>query len=153
MTPIRPVTRPHQRALARPAGAQQAGHPRAERASQLREGHLLAEPDRGVLDLDGGPAHERRVVLGSCLHRGDGRGRPLAWRSASAGCRSVGARVPSAHPAFVGGATVEVEDASVWFGQKVALSELGCSFGPGVTGLLGPNGAGKSSADAARSPA
>jgi len=47
-------------------------------------------------------------------------------------------------PAFVAGATVEVEDASVWFGQKVALSELGCSFGPGVTGLLGPNGAGKS---------
>lgn len=47
-------------------------------------------------------------------------------------------------PAFVADATVEVEDASVWFGQKVALSELGCSFGPGVTGLLGPNGAGKS---------
>ena len=47
-------------------------------------------------------------------------------------------------PAFVAGATVEVADASVWFGQKVALSELSCSFGPGVTGLLGPNGAGKS---------
>jgi len=47
-------------------------------------------------------------------------------------------------PAFVAGATVEVEQVSVWFGQKVALSELGCSFGPGVTGLLGPNGAGKS---------
>jgi len=47
-------------------------------------------------------------------------------------------------PAFVTGATVEVSDASVWFGQKVALSELSCSFGPGVTGLLGPNGAGKS---------
>ena len=31
----------------------------------------------------------------------------------------------------------------MWFGQKVALSELSCSFGPGVTGLLGPNGAGK----------
>jgi ABC-2 type transport system ATP-binding protein len=31
----------------------------------------------------------------------------------------------------------------VWFGQKVALSELSCSFGAGVTGLLGPNGAGK----------
>ena len=28
-------------------------------------------------------------------------------------------------------------------GPKVALSELSCSFGPGVTGLLGPNGAGK----------
>ena len=47
-------------------------------------------------------------------------------------------------PAFVAEATVEVVDASVWFGQKVALSELSCSFGPGVTGLLGPNGAGKS---------
>ena len=47
-------------------------------------------------------------------------------------------------PAFVADATVEVDQASVWFGQKVALSELACSFGPGVTGLLGPNGAGKS---------
>jgi ABC-2 type transport system ATP-binding protein len=32
---------------------------------------------------------------------------------------------------------------SKWFGQKVAVSGLSCSFGPGVTGLLGPNGAGK----------
>jgi ABC-2 type transport system ATP-binding protein len=31
----------------------------------------------------------------------------------------------------------------VWFGPKVALSEVACSFGAGVTGLLGPNGAGK----------
>lgn len=46
-------------------------------------------------------------------------------------------------PAFVDDATVEVRDASVWFGQKVALSEVSCSFGPGITGLLGPNGAGK----------
>lgn len=46
-------------------------------------------------------------------------------------------------PAFVPDATVDVDDVSVWFGQKVALSELSCSFGPGVTGLLGPNGAGK----------
>ena len=46
-------------------------------------------------------------------------------------------------PAFVDDATVVVDDVSVWFGQKVALSELSCSFGPGVTGLLGPNGAGK----------
>ena len=52
--------------------------------------------------------------------------------------------LPEADPAFVSGASVEVNDASVWFGQKVALSELSCSFGPGVTGLLGPNGAGKS---------
>jgi ABC-2 type transport system ATP-binding protein len=46
-------------------------------------------------------------------------------------------------PAFVPDATVTASDVSVWFGQKVALSELSCSFGPGVTGLLGPNGAGK----------
>jgi len=46
-------------------------------------------------------------------------------------------------PAFAPDATVVVDDVSVWFGQKVALSELSCSFGAGVTGLLGPNGAGK----------
>lgn len=49
----------------------------------------------------------------------------------------------SSDPAFVDDATVTVDDLSIWFGQKVALSELSCSFGPGVTGLLGPNGAGK----------
>jgi ABC-2 type transport system ATP-binding protein len=46
-------------------------------------------------------------------------------------------------PAFAENATVSVSDVSVWFRQKVALSDLSCSFGPGVTGLLGPNGAGK----------
>ena len=49
----------------------------------------------------------------------------------------------SGDPAFVPNPNVEVHDASVWFGQKVALSEVSCSFGAGVTGLLGPNGAGK----------
>jgi ABC-2 type transport system ATP-binding protein len=49
----------------------------------------------------------------------------------------------SADPAFAPDATVTVAEVSVWFGPKVALSELSCSFGPGVTGLLGPNGAGK----------
>ena len=46
-------------------------------------------------------------------------------------------------PAFVENPTIEVANASKWFGQKVAVSNLSCSFGPGVTGLLGPNGAGK----------
>jgi len=46
-------------------------------------------------------------------------------------------------PAFATDATVTIDNVSVWFRQKVALSELSCSFGPGVTGLLGPNGAGK----------
>ena len=50
---------------------------------------------------------------------------------------------PANDPAFASDATVEIADVSVWFGPKVALSELSCSFGPGVTGLLGPNGAGK----------
>ena len=43
----------------------------------------------------------------------------------------------------VSGATVVATDLSKWFGQKVAVSDVRCSFGPGVTGLLGPNGAGK----------
>ena len=51
--------------------------------------------------------------------------------------------LPPPDPAFAPDATVVVRDLSVWFGPKVALSELSCSFGPGVTGLLGPNGAGK----------
>jgi ABC-2 type transport system ATP-binding protein len=46
-------------------------------------------------------------------------------------------------PAFVADATVVTSAVSVWFGHKVALTDLSCSFGPGVTGLLGPNGAGK----------
>jgi len=46
-------------------------------------------------------------------------------------------------PAFAPNPTVEVGAVSVWYGPKVALSELSCSFGPGVSGLLGPNGAGK----------
>lgn len=55
------------------------------------------------------------------------------------------APAPSAgtDPALAERATVTVDAASVWFGAKVALSEVTCSFGPGVTGLLGPNGAGK----------
>jgi len=46
-------------------------------------------------------------------------------------------------PAFAASPTVSVDSVSKWFGQKVAVSSLSCSFGPGLTGLLGPNGAGK----------
>lgn len=46
-------------------------------------------------------------------------------------------------PAFVSDASIEIDTVSKWFGQKVAVSNLSCSFGHGVTGLLGPNGAGK----------
>ena len=50
---------------------------------------------------------------------------------------------PADNPAFVDNPTVEVTGVSKWFGPKVAVSKISCSFGPGVTGLLGPNGAGK----------
>ena len=49
----------------------------------------------------------------------------------------------AADPALVDDATVTAHDVSVWYGSKVALAELTCSVGPGVTGLVGPNGAGK----------
>ena len=46
-------------------------------------------------------------------------------------------------PAHAARPTVEVTGLSKWFGTKVAVSDVTCSFGPGITGLLGPNGAGK----------
>ena len=46
-------------------------------------------------------------------------------------------------PAFAANPTIEITEISKWFGQKVAVSNVSCSFGPGITGLLGPNGAGK----------
>ncbi len=47
------------------------------------------------------------------------------------------------NPAYVADPTVEVTGVSKWFGTKVAVSDISCSFGPGITGVLGPNGAGK----------
>jgi ABC-2 type transport system ATP-binding protein len=53
-------------------------------------------------------------------------------------------RVTPAHdPAWAAAPTVTVQGISKWFGTKVAVSDVSCSFGPGITGLLGPNGAGK----------
>ncbi|MEX2111261.1 MAG: ABC transporter ATP-binding protein [Gemmatimonadaceae bacterium] len=46
-------------------------------------------------------------------------------------------------PARAANPTVIVQGISKWFGTKVAVSDVSCSFGPGITGLLGPNGAGK----------
>lgn len=50
---------------------------------------------------------------------------------------------PTSDALHVADATVVATRLSKWFGPKVAVSEVDCSFGPGVTGLLGPNGAGK----------
>jgi ABC-2 type transport system ATP-binding protein len=41
-------------------------------------------------------------------------------------------------------AAIEVDHASKWFGDLVAVSDVSFQVGPGVTALLGPNGAGKS---------
>ena len=43
-----------------------------------------------------------------------------------------------------GAPTVIVENASKWFGDVVAVSDVSFEITPGVTALLGPNGAGKS---------
>ena len=39
---------------------------------------------------------------------------------------------------------IRLNNASRWFGNLVAVSDISFSVGPGITGLLGPNGAGKS---------
>ncbi len=41
------------------------------------------------------------------------------------------------------GMTVDLVNASRWYGNVVAVNDISMSLGPGVTGLLGPNGAGK----------
>ncbi|MFE3588975.1 ABC transporter ATP-binding protein [Streptomyces niveus] len=40
--------------------------------------------------------------------------------------------------------TINIDHASRWFGNVVAVNDVTMTVGPGVTGLLGPNGAGKS---------
>ena len=46
--------------------------------------------------------------------------------------------------ATAAGPMIEVDAASKWFGDVVAVSDVSFAIGPGVTALLGPNGAGKS---------
>lgn len=41
-------------------------------------------------------------------------------------------------------ATIELVNASRWYGNIVAVNDISFALGPGITGLLGPNGAGKS---------
>jgi len=41
-------------------------------------------------------------------------------------------------------AAVELQDASRWYGNVVAVNDISFTLRPGITGLLGPNGAGKS---------
>jgi len=43
----------------------------------------------------------------------------------------------------VAGARLELRHASRWYGNVVAVNDVSCALGPGITGVLGPNGAGK----------
>lgn len=51
---------------------------------------------------------------------------------------------PPAPGTAVAESLVSLAQVSKWFGDVVAVSDVTCSIGPGVTALLGPNGAGKS---------
>jgi ABC-2 type transport system ATP-binding protein len=42
-----------------------------------------------------------------------------------------------------GAGRIELNRATRWYGNVVAVNDISMSIGPGVTGLLGPNGAGK----------
>src|SRR3954469_5600379 len=50
---------------------------------------------------------------------------------------------PTLVPPPVAGARIELRHASRWYGNVVAVNDVSCSLGPGITGVLGPNGAGK----------
>ena len=41
-------------------------------------------------------------------------------------------------------ARIELRNASRWYGNVVAVNDVSCTLGAGITGVLGPNGAGKS---------
>jgi len=47
-------------------------------------------------------------------------------------------------PATAIGARIVLRNASRWYGNVVAVNDVSCALGPGITGVLGPNGAGKS---------
>ena len=50
---------------------------------------------------------------------------------------------PSPDGARPASGTIELVNASRWYGNIVAVNDISFALGPGVTGLLGPNGAGK----------
>src|SRR5207302_6152279 len=54
--------------------------------------------------------------------------------------RSAEARAPQAAPGRAAGGptTIEMVGVSKWYGDKVAVCDLSCTLGPGVTALLGP---------------
>ncbi len=50
---------------------------------------------------------------------------------------------PALTPASPAGTRLELKHASRWYGNVVAVNDVSCALGAGITGVLGPNGAGK----------
>ncbi len=69
----------------------------------------------------------------------DRTGTPIAQPALAHPQTGFSGRLPNGQPA-----TIEAQNVSKWYGDKVAVSDLSFALGPGVTALLGPNGAGKS---------
>jgi len=67
----------------------------------------------------------------------------VGFTAATSPVETTAPTTPVRDPARVAEPTVAVHGVSKWFGTKVAVSDVTCSFGPGITGVLGPNGAGK----------
>jgi ABC-2 type transport system ATP-binding protein len=51
--------------------------------------------------------------------------------------------VPAVTPPNLAPARLELKHASRWYGNVVAVNDVSCALGAGITGVLGPNGAGK----------
>jgi ABC-2 type transport system ATP-binding protein len=50
---------------------------------------------------------------------------------------------PALAPPLPTGTRLELKHASRWYGNVVAVNDVSCALGSGITGVLGPNGAGK----------
>jgi ABC-2 type transport system ATP-binding protein len=50
---------------------------------------------------------------------------------------------PAVAPPSPTGPRLELKHASRWYGNVVAVNDVSCALGSGITGVLGPNGAGK----------
>src|SRR5690606_37048444 len=88
---------PHERGLPRPVGAEQPGDAGPERAAELGQGHLLAEPHRHVPGHHRGVRDEGRVRSG--VGRRRGRGGP-AHRSTSWYRRASTTRPAATHRTY-----------------------------------------------------
>ena len=126
----------------------QPAEPAADAAGRRVRGPDRRRPGRRALGRGRGglgrPAPLRR-------HRRDRACSSCTAATGRRGCerrrRAAGDR-PEPDPAFVADPTVVVAGVSVWFGPKVAVTELSCSFGPGRDRAAGPERRGQDHADA-----